>query len=126
MLVEESDEVAQALGGFGQVPGTVFGESGAIALYEGCIHLADGRALSVDPVGKLRSSTQKPLDATRGIAFVVQGGREVIEVWSQRTPPQPGDHTCSYKGAFKHGILLFLKGCLEREKGGMSESCRVG
>jgi hypothetical protein len=114
------------LGGFGQVPGTVCGESGDTALYEGCIHLADGKALSVDPGGNLLSSTHKPLDATRGIAFVVQGGREVIEGGSQRTPPQPNDHTCSRTGTFKLGVLLFLKGCLEKEKDGMSTSCRVG
>jgi hypothetical protein len=84
--MEESDEVAQALGGFRQVPGTVFREAGDIALYEGCVHLADGIALSVYPVGKLLGGTQKPLDATQGIALVVQGGREMIEVGSQRTP----------------------------------------
>jgi hypothetical protein len=85
VLVEESDEVAQALGGFGQVPGTVFREAGDIAVYEGCVHLADGIALSVYPVGKLLCRTQKPLDATWGIAVVVQGGREGIEVGAQRT-----------------------------------------
>jgi hypothetical protein len=87
VLVEESDEGAQPLGRFGQVPGTVSREAGDIALYEVGIHRADGIALSVDPVGKLLSGTQKTLDTTRSIAFVVQRGREGIEVRSQRTPP---------------------------------------
>jgi hypothetical protein len=99
------------------------GESSAIALDEGCIHLADGKALSVASVGTRLSSTQQPLDAPRGIAFMVQGGREVIEVGSPRTPPHPDDHPCSCTGTFKHGVLLFLKGCLEKEKDGMAESC---
>jgi hypothetical protein len=64
MLVEESDEGAQPLGRFGQVPGTVSRESGDIVLYEGFIYLADSMALAVYPVGELLSGTQKTLDTT--------------------------------------------------------------
>jgi hypothetical protein len=126
VLVEESDESAETLGGFRQIPGAVFGEAGAIPLDESGIHLADGRALALDPVGKLLSGAQKPLNTLWGIAFVVQGSREGIQVGSQRTLPQPGNHPWADKGLFKHGILLFLKDGLEKEKDGMSASCRGG
>jgi hypothetical protein len=108
--------MAETLGRFGKVPAAVSWECGDITVYEVFIHLADGIALLLYPLGEFLSRTQKTLDTTRGIAFVVQGGGEGIQVRSQRTPPQPGNHAGSYKGVLKHVLLLFLKGCLEKEK----------
>jgi hypothetical protein len=108
--------MAETLGRFGKIPAAVSGESGDITVDEVFIHLADGIALSVDPVGEFLSGTQKTLDTTQGIPFVVQGSSEGIERQPQRTPPQPGHHTGLYKGVLKPMLLLFLTGCLEKEK----------
>jgi hypothetical protein len=90
------------------------------------IHLADGIALSLYPLGERLSGTQKTLETTWGVAFVVQGGGEAIQVWPQRTPPQPGHHARPYTGVFEPGLLLCLKGCPEKEKDRTSRSCKVG
>jgi hypothetical protein len=124
--VEESDKIAQTLGRFWKVTGTVSYETGEIALQEVFIQRADGIALSLYPLGKLLSGTQETLDTTRGISCVVQGGGEGIQVWPQRTPRQLGNHTHPYKGVFEHGLLLFLRDGLEKEKDRTSGSCRVG
>jgi len=126
VLVEESDEGAQTLGRCGKVPGTVSCETGAIASYEVFIHRADGIAVSWDPWGTRLSGTQKTRETTRGIAFVVQGGGEGIQVWPQRTPPQPGHHPRPYKGVFEPGLLLCLRDGLDKAKDRPSGSCRVG
>jgi hypothetical protein len=83
VLVEESDEMTEALGRFRELAGTVSREPGDIALHEVCIDLTDGIALSLQPLGKLLSGTKRTLDTTRGISFVVEGDCQVIEV-----PPQ--------------------------------------
>jgi hypothetical protein len=86
-LLEESEEVTQPLGGFGQVATTVSGEPRAICSYQVFIHLVDGIPVSVQPLCKLLSSAQKTLDATWSIACVVERGRKVIEVRPEWTPP---------------------------------------
>jgi hypothetical protein len=126
VLVEESDEVAEALGRFGQVPRTVVRESGDIALDEVRVHLANVITLFVDPAGKLLSGRQKSLDTAGSIAFMVEGGREGIQVGSQWTAPQPGNYARPDKDVFKHRLLLFLKSDLEKEKDRMFRSCRGG
>jgi hypothetical protein len=82
-LVEESDEMTEALGRFRELAGTVSRAPGDIALQEVFIYLTDGMALSLQPLGKLLSGTQITLDTTGGIAFVVEVGCQVIEVQSQ-------------------------------------------
>ena len=62
VVMEESDEGAQTLGCFGQVPVSVFWEVGDIAVDEIDIDLTKGVALCVDPLRVLLSGTQKPLD----------------------------------------------------------------
>ena len=109
LSLEESDEMAEALGRFGEVAGTVSREPGDIALYDGVIHLAEGIALPVQPSSKLLTGAQKALDTDLGHTLVVEGGREVIQVWPQGTTAQPGNHDVPDKDVFEHGLLLFLK-----------------
>jgi hypothetical protein len=118
--------MTEALGRFRERAETVSREPGDIALHEVFIDLTDGMALSLQPLGKLLSGTQLPLETPRGIAFVVEGGCQVIEVQPQWPTPQPGNHAWPYKGVCEHVLLLFHKSCLEKEKDGMSGSCRVG
>lgn len=63
-MTEEGDEVAQPLGGFGQVAAPVSGEPREILLYQVLIHLVDGIALSLQPPRKLLSGAKKALDTT--------------------------------------------------------------
>ena len=51
--------MAEALGRFREVAGTVPREPGDIALQEGFVHLADGRPCPVQPSGKLLSGTKE-------------------------------------------------------------------
>ena len=78
-------------------------------MHEVFIDLTDGMALSLQPLGKLLSGTKITLDTTRGIALVVEGGCQVIEVQPQWPTPQPGNHARPYKGVFEHVFLLFHK-----------------
>src|SRR5437879_2342585 len=116
MLVEQSQEGAETLGRFGQVAGTGAWKPGDRALYEVFIHLEDGIALFLEPLGKLLSRTKRALCTTWGVSFLAQGGSEMIERRPHRTPPQPGNHAWSYKGVFEHVLLLLLKRCMEQEK----------
>src|SRR5215475_11205142 len=108
VVVQETEQGAQPLGRFGQVPVPVFWETGAIAVDEIDIALTEGVALCVDPPCVLLSGTQKPLDRIRGIAFLVQGSREGIHVRPERALPQSGNHAWPNKSVFKHALLLFL------------------
>ena len=78
MSLQESDEMAEALGRFREVTGTVSSEPGDIALQDGVVNRADGRALCVQPSGKLLTGAQRALDMTRCIPFVVEEGGEVV------------------------------------------------
>ena len=63
-MTKEGDEVAQPLGGFGQVAAPVSGESREIILYQVLIHLVDGITLSLQPLSKLLSGAKKALYTT--------------------------------------------------------------
>ena len=116
LLVEQSQEGAETLGRFGQVAGTGAWKPGDRALYEVFIHLEDGIALFLEPLGKLLSRTKRALCTTWGVSFLAQGGSEMIERRPHRTPPQPGNDALSYKGLVEHVLFLFRKGCLEKEQ----------
>jgi hypothetical protein len=83
--LEESDEMAETLGRFREVAGTVPSESGDIALQGHVVHRTEGSALPVQPAGKLITGTQNALDMTQGIPFLVEEGGEVVHIWPQGT-----------------------------------------
>jgi hypothetical protein len=105
--LQESEEMAETLSRFREVTGTVPFEPGDIASQDSVVHCADGSAVSVQPSSKLLSGAQRALDMTRRIPFVVEEGGEVVQVWSQGTTAQSGNHRRPYKEMFEHGRLLF-------------------
>jgi hypothetical protein len=99
--------MAEALGRFREVAGTVPAEPGDIALLDSVVHRAEGSALPVQPSGKLIPGTQRALDMTPCIPFLVEEGGEVVHIWSQGTTAQAGNHGRPDKEVFEHGLLLF-------------------
>ena len=92
LALEESDKMAEALGRFREVAGTVPSEPRDIALLDNVVHRAEGSALPVQPSGKLIPGTHRALDMTPCIPFLVEEGSEVVHIWSQGTTAQAGNH----------------------------------
>ena len=116
LLLEEPQEMVEAFGGFREVAGTVPLEPGNIALKDGGIQLADGIAVPVQPPAERITGAQIALDTARGISLLVEAGCQVVQVRSQRTAPQPGDHVCPDKEVVEHVCLLFPSGRRKRRR----------
>jgi hypothetical protein len=102
--------MAETLSRVREVAGTVPCEPGDIASQDRVGHRVDGRAVSVPPSRTLLSGAHRALDLTRGLPFVAEEGGEVVQVWSQGTTAQSGDHRRPYQETFEQGLRLFLRG----------------
>jgi hypothetical protein len=79
-------------------------------LQDGFIHLTESIALPLQTPAECLTDAQITLDTAPGIAVLVEEGRKVVQVWAQRTAPQPGDYVHPNKEVFEHAVLLFLRG----------------
>lgn len=125
LSVQESQEMAEALGRLREVAGPVPREPGDIVLKDSLSHRADGRALLVQPSGKLITGAQRALAMTRCLPFVMEEGGEVLQVRPQGPAAQASHHGRPDQEVCEPGLRLCRHGCLEKEKRRMSGSCRV-
>src|SRR5438128_11325839 len=100
--------MAEALGRFREVAGTVPSEPGDIALQDSVVHRAEGSALPVQPSGKLIPGAQRALDMTQCIPFLAEEGGEVVHIGPQRTTAQAGNHGRPDTEVIGHWLLLYL------------------
>jgi hypothetical protein len=110
LALEEPQEMVETLGRFRKIPRTIPLEPGDVALQDGFIHLTQGIALPLQPPAERIIGAHIALDTAPSIALLMEEGSRVVQVRSQRTTPQLGDHVRPDKDVFEPASLLFPSG----------------
>ena len=108
--------MVQPFGRFREVTRTVPREPGDIALHDRHIQRAHGIAVPVEPSAKRVTGAQIALDTAGGITLAMEHGCQVVQIRTEQTTSQPGDHVRPHKEVFEHMSLLFLHGTWEKER----------
>ena len=100
----------QTLGRFGELARPIPLKPADIVLDGRLVDLGDIIALTFQPSAKQIAGSQTTLDTAWGIALLVQGSCEVVQIGAQRTASQPGDDRGVHEAVLDHRLLLFQPG----------------